>query len=112
MSDSGVGGSVGGIGGSVGFDVPGTIVDSNGLGRFIPEPKTSASVSFRTVLSGAAALIKGGVGAATGVEPLYQSLLDKQIEMQLQMQLVTLESNIEKSRHETQMAAIRNVRTN
>jgi hypothetical protein len=50
------------------------------------------------------------VSAVTGVEPIYQDLLDKQIEIQLQMQLVTLESNIEKSRHETQMAAIRNIR--
>jgi len=111
MSDGGGNGGLRGIGGSVGFDIPGTIVDSNGLGRFIPEPQTSASINFRTVLSGAAALIKGGIGAATGVEPLYQDLLDKQSEIQLQMQLVTLESNIEKSRHETQMAAIRNVRT-
>ncbi len=111
MSDGAISSALGGVGGSVDINIPGTIVDSNGFGRFIPEPKTSASVNFRTVLSGAAALIRGGIGAATGVEPLYQDLLDKQIEIQLQMQLVTLESNIEKSRHETQMAAIRNVRT-
>lgn len=90
--------------------IGGTFVETSGLGRFIPEPRSSTAVNFRGVLAGAASLLRSGVGAVTGVEPIYQDLLDKQIEMQLQMQLVTLESNIEKSRHETQMAAIRNVR--
>jgi len=90
--------------------IGGAILDPNGLGRFIPEPRTSEGINFRSILNGAATLLRGGVSAVTGVEPIYQDLLDKQVEIQLQMQLVTLESNIEKSRHETQMAAIRNIR--
>jgi hypothetical protein len=45
-----------------------------------------------------------------GVQGEYAELLNKQIEMQQQMQLVSMFSNIEKSRHETQMAAVRNIR--
>ena len=54
--------------------------------------------------------ITGGLGNMSGIDPMYIDLINKQIEAQQQMQLVSFVSNIEKSRHETQMAAIRNVR--
>lgn len=47
---------------------------------------------------------------AAGIDPTYGSLLNQQVEMQKQMQLVSLYSNILKSEHETQMAAVRNIR--
>ena len=46
-----------------------------------------------------------------GIDPEYQALLETQMHMQEQMQQVSLVSNIERSRHESKMAAIRNVRT-
>ncbi len=46
----------------------------------------------------------------TGINPEYSNLIEKQLEMQEQMQLVSLYSNIIKSEHETQMAATRNIR--
>jgi len=90
--------------------IPSTLAAAS-LGRFIPEPRTSPAVSFSSVLSRAGSLLGAGLGAATGIESQFQGLIDQQIALQIQMQLVSLHSNIEKSRHETAMAAIRNVRT-
>ena len=83
-----------------------------GFVRIPPEPKSRVHFNFHSLLSS----IGGVVGAAASagipgaIQPQYLSLLNKQIEMQEQMQLVSLSSNIEKSRHESKMAAIRNVR--
>jgi hypothetical protein len=62
---------------------------------------------------GIGGLVGLGAGAALGgggIEGQYLVLLQEQMRQQQQMQLVSLHSNIEKSKHETQMAAIRNVR--
>lgn len=88
----------------------GAIIDTGGLGRFIPEPKSRLAPSFSGILNGVRSLMGSAASSALGINPDYQDLLNKQIEVQTQMQLVTLESNLEKSRHETQMAAVRNVR--
>jgi hypothetical protein len=40
----------------------------------------------------------------------FQSLLNAQMEVQRVMAMVSMESNISKSRHETEMAPIRNLR--
>ena len=78
--------------------------------RFIPEPKSSPSVSFGGVVQTLAAAATQIVPGATGISGEYLDMINRQIEVQQQMQLVSLVSNIEKSKHETQMAAIRNVR--
>ena len=94
----------------------GSYVDTLGLGRYMPEPRSRGTNVFRAVLSGANAVlsgISGGSGFSSGAldqNASYQDIINKQIEMQQQMQLVSMESNIEKSRHETAMAPIRNVR--
>lgn len=89
----------------------GAHIDSGTLGRFIPEPASNAGRIFRGVLGGVAS-VAGQVlgGTASGLNSEDQSLLQLQVEMQKEMQLMTMYSNIEKSRHETQMAAIRNIR--
>ncbi|MBN8550217.1 MAG: hypothetical protein J0M12_12940 [Deltaproteobacteria bacterium] len=80
---------------------------STSLQRFQPEPRSSLGLDFTTVLRSVA----GAAGSTlTGIDPNYAALMSKQIETQQQMQLVTMESNIEKSKHETQMAAVRNIR--
>lgn len=81
------------------------------LNRFIPEPKSKLGSTFGDVLNRAASLIGGSASSFVGIDPGYQDLLIKQIEVQQQMQLVSMTSNIEKSKHETRMAAVRNVRT-
>ena len=88
----------------------GSYVDTLGLGRFMPEPRSRVANVFRAVLNGASTVLSGAASAAPQIDPGYQELINKQIEIQQQMQYVSMESNIEKSRHETQMAAIRNVR--
>ena len=87
----------------------GAQIISKGLGRFIPEPQNGVTAPFKAMLSSVANSVSGGT-VFPGVDGDYTNLLNTQIEMQQQMQLVSLYSNIEKSRHETQMAAVRNIR--
>lgn len=79
--------------------------------RFAPQPATA--LDFQSLLSAvgavASAVIPGS--SAGGLDSDYQSLLQEQLEVQRQMFLMSFYSNIEKSKHETQMAAVRNIRT-
>ena len=77
------------------------------LRSFLPEPKSRL---FSTVLSAVGAIASGAESGLSGIDPTYLGLLQQQLEMQQQMQLVSLYSNVEKSKHETQMSAIRNIR--
>ena len=52
--------------------------------------------------------VVGGVSTVVGGD--FQELLKLQMETQIQMQSISMSSNIEKSKHESKMAAIRNVR--
>ena len=91
---------------------PLTSVISGALGRFIPEPRSSlvagGGSSFKDLLG----RVVGGSGVGGTLFAEYQQLLVTQMEVQQQMQLMNFLTNIEKSRHETRMAAIRNVRSN
>lgn len=87
----------------------GAIISGGALGRFIPEPKNKAGSGFGGVLKSLSGLASGALGAA-GIPTEYNDLISKQIEIQNQMQMVSLQSNLEKSKHETEMAAIRNIR--
>lgn len=82
-----------------------------GLNRFTPEPTSSISKTFKSLLAGASSAFSGTVSNVVSIDPAYAQLIEKQMEVQQQMQLVSLHSNIEKSKHETKMAAVRNVRT-
>ncbi len=95
--------------GSLGVRTAG--VDLGGMVRFIPEPKSSLGSTFRGALNGMSSLVKTGVdGLTTALPTELTELINKQIEVQLQMQMVSLISNLEKSKHEMEMAAIRNIR--
>ena len=87
--------------------------------RFIPEPQTSSGFGpFQDVmrgLAGAASAISSNAGSAiSAIAPemngQFQDLISVQLDAQKQMMLVSMVSNIEKSKHETQMAAVRNIR--
>lgn len=78
--------------------------------RFLPEPKSRVGAVMGNVLSTVGSLMAGGATQFSGIDPTYMELLNQQIEVQQQMQLISMHSNIEKSKHETQMAAIRNLR--
>ena len=84
------------------------------LEKFAAEPASRAGRVFRSVLDGVGSGLAAVAGAGTrlfaGLPLSYQELLVRQLEMQEQFQSVSLISNIEKSKHETQMAPIRNIR--
>lgn len=88
----------------------GASIASGGIGTFIPEPKTSSGVTFGGVLKGVVSAVSSAIPGAAGIDGGSLELINKQIEVQQQMQLVSLVSNVEKSKHETQMAAVRNIR--
>lgn len=85
------------------------------LARISPEPQNKVGTTFRTVLSTVGNIAQSIFSASpsgmfSGMDPGYQELLTTQIEAQKQLTLVSLCSNVEKSKHETQMAAVRNIR--
>jgi len=81
-----------------------------GLNRFLPQPKAGRELNFRRVVDGVRSAITGSSETTVKIDPEYEALINKQIEVQQQMQIVSFTSNIEKARHESQMAAIRNIR--
>ncbi len=90
------------------------MLQGSSASRFAPEPRNSVDffstagkvLSAGTSIAGSAL---GGVAGLGGVTDI-PGLLNKQIEIQMIMQLVSMESNIARSRHETEMAPIRNMR--
>lgn len=98
--------------------MPGAAAD-----RYLPEPAVAGTGVFQDMVDvakgavGAAfssALplltldgIRGGTGASSGD---FSELISLQIEAQQEMQVTSLVSNIEKSKHESKMSAIRNIR--
>ncbi len=84
---------------------------NSALLRVAPEPASSFGALMRGVattgLNIARAVIPGG--DAIGSQDLT-GLLTMQIQIQQEMQTVSMISNVERSRHETEMAPIRNMR--
>ena len=92
-------------------DITGSIGAGTGLlSRFLPEPRSRAGLSFGGVLKSVGSAIGSIAPGLDGINPVFVELINKQIQTQYEMQIVSFESNIEKSKHETQMAAIRNIR--
>ncbi len=71
--------------------------------RFLPEPAASG-VSF------ASSLLPGDSSQTVDISANYQALIEKQIQVQLEQQQVSFTSNIERSQHESRMAAVRNLK--
>lgn len=83
------------------------------LTRALPEPRGSGGVpNLWPVATQALSAVGSLVGAGTGLSgsPSIANLLNQQIEIQMVMQVVSMRSNIERSRHEIEMAPIRNMR--
>ena len=80
------------------------------LGRIAPEPQSRVSSTFGNILKSAASTLVDTGSEILGVNSEYGALLQMQIEAQKELQVVSMISNVEKSKHETQMAAIRNIR--
>ena len=77
--------------------------------QYLPEPKLSTRQVFDGIFStiSKVASVGGVPSAATGD---FASLINQQIEAQKELQSTTMVSNIERSKHETKMSAIRNIR--
>ena len=71
--------------------------------RFLPEP-IARGVEF------ASRLAQGEQRSLVDISPEYRALIERQIETQAELQQVTFTSNIERSQHESRMAAVRNIR--
>jgi hypothetical protein len=84
--------------------------------RFLPEPRNRLLSNVTNSLSGLASDVFKNISGATtsnssiSIDPEYADLLNRQIEIQQRMQVVNMDSNIEKSKHETLMAPIRNIK--
>lgn len=89
--------------------------------RYLPEPAVDGTGIFQDfveiakgALSGAIAAVPFGSllsnGAETGGTGSFSELIALQIQAQQEMQVTSLVSNIERSKHESKMSAIRNIR--
>ena len=88
-----------------------TATVGNSALRYLPEPATKGVGVFRDVLNLAKSVgeeVVGGVDTvATGS---FGELIQVQIDAQKELQSTTMVSNVEKSKHESKMSAIRNIR--
>lgn len=75
----------------------------NGLKQYLPEP-VARGVDF------ASSLARAKDDLTLNLSPEYQALIEKQMEVQTEVQQATFASNIERSKHETRMAPVRNLR--
>ena len=67
--------------------------------RYAPEP-----------VANFASALTGSNSSQVDISPEYRNLIEQQIETQAELQQVSLYSNLERSQHETRMAAVRNIR--
>lgn len=79
--------------------------------EYLPEPALSGVGLFQDVMEVASDIGDGFIGGvSTGVTGDFADLIKQQIEVQQELQATSMVSNIERSKHETNMAAIRNIR--
>lgn len=96
-------------------DIGGT--DSQyGTGRINAEPTNGLGDVFGDVLSNIVGAAANGLGGVTGLGEVsgavnYAALMQAQLKAQQEMQVVNFFSNTEKSKHETAMAPIRNIKS-
>lgn len=80
--------------------------------RYAPEPRSTLGQWANTAASTVSNVASAAVGGGFFPDPTGDlgALLQQQIQIQLQMQVWTAQSNISKSEHEIQMAPVRNMR--
>ena len=79
------------------------------LGRYTAQPNHRLGNTFKQVLGIAEAAV-GKAASIAGVDGDYAGILQQQMEMQRQMMMVSMISNTERTRHETNMVGVRNMR--
>jgi len=97
---------------SIQGDAWGVQPQSSSMLRYAPEPQSGVGSWLKT----AASTVANVATAAFTGNPMidsaqdFQQLISTQIQVQRDMQLYTMISNLERSRHETEMAPVRNMR--
>jgi len=90
----------------------GTSVGASSLTRSAPEPRSS--LGAWTGSAGSALAAVGSVASNVSIPGFngaeITNLLNQQIQIQQVMQTTSMFSNVERSKHETEMAPIRNMR--
>ena len=80
-------------------------------GEYPPEPSSTGIGTFQDVLQTAGSYAGSLISSASGVDiGGFQDLIALQLQAQMEMQQVSMISNVEKSRHETRMTPVRNIR--
>ena len=83
---------------------------------YLPEPSTSGVGVFKdiwqTVLGIGSSVLGTAISGSVGqsINGSSSDLIATQVEMQKEMQVTSMVSNIEKSKHESKMSAIRNIK--
>lgn len=81
--------------------------------EYLPEPASTGVGIFGDIMDAVGEISGGDVGGVpTELSGSFEDLLQLQIMTQIELQSVSMVSNVEKSKHESKMAAIRNVRVN
>ena len=81
------------------------------LQKYLPEPVSSGVGLFSSMMQTIGSVAKSASGEMPiTVSSEFQNLIQMQMEFQQDMQEVSMYSNIERSKHETAMAPIRNMR--
>lgn len=99
--------------GSIGDNVISSISNDilPNLQKYLPEPASTGVGLFSSIMQ----TVGGTTKSSSGEIPItvsseFQNLIEMQMEFQTDMQEVSMYSNIERSKHETAMAPIRNMR--
>ena len=80
------------------------------LSAYYPEPSSTGMGVFQDVLSVVKTAAQGIGGVPLEATGGFAELIQAQIQAQIEMQTTSMVSNIERSKHESKMAAIRNIR--
>ena len=85
-------------------------VSDNRLSRFLPN---NVGGTLRQVVGVGGDIIRTLLpksATSASIDPAYQAIIEQQMELQRQMLLVSMHSNLEKTKHDIQMAPVRNIR--
>ncbi len=77
---------------------------------YLPEPSSTGVGLFHDALNTAASVVGEIGGVSTEVTGGLSELLQTQMQFQMEMAAINLVSNIERSKHESKMSVIRNIR--
>lgn len=80
------------------------------VGSYPPEPSSSGMGLLNDIV-GIARTVAGGIGGVPlEASGSFAELIQAQIQSQMEMQTTSMVSNIERSKHESKMTPIRNIR--